>query len=56
MTAHPAPRIAAFAGLTLALTAGPATAQDGPWVLTKARIFTVTRGVRLYNQFRARPR
>jgi hypothetical protein len=45
MTSHPASRIAAFAGLALALAAGPATAQDGPWVLTNARIFTVTRGV-----------
>jgi len=45
MTSYPASRIAAFAGLALVLAAGPATAQDGPWVLTNARIFTVTRGV-----------
>jgi imidazolonepropionase-like amidohydrolase len=45
MTSHPVSRIAAFAGLTLVLAAGPVAAQDGPWVLTNARIFTVTRGV-----------
>ena len=45
MTSHPVSRIAAFAGLALALAASPAAAQDGPWVLTNARIFTVTRGV-----------
>ena len=45
MMSHPVSRIAAFGTLALALAAGSATAQDGPWVLTNARIFTVTRGV-----------
>ncbi len=35
--------LTALASLTLA--AGPVVAQDGPWVLTNARIVTVTRGV-----------
>ena len=30
---------------SLAVLAGPVAAQDGPWALTNARIFTVTRGV-----------
>jgi imidazolonepropionase-like amidohydrolase len=30
---------------SLAILAGPVAAQDGPWALTNARIFTVTRGV-----------
>jgi imidazolonepropionase-like amidohydrolase len=45
MTPHRASRIAAFTGLALALAAGRVLAQDGPWVLTNARIFTVTHGV-----------
>ncbi len=38
-------RTGSLALAALALLAGPAAAQDGTWVLTNARIFTVTRGI-----------